>query len=139
MDVVYEHSFSYHFLFTISIANILDRFLCSFLSSKYINKRKYIMNKNNYTPHPIDTKDVALPKELSALAEDIAKNVHEVWSEGRMKDGWTYGEERNDAEKKHPCLVPYEELSEEEKEYDRNTSVETIKLILKLGFKITRD
>ena len=97
------------------------------------------MNKNNYTPHPIETRDVALPQELNALAEDIAKNVHEVWSAGRINDGWTYGEKRNDTEKKHPCLVPYEELSEEEKEYDRNTSVETIKLILKLGFKITRD
>ena len=92
-----------------------------------------------YIPNPIDTVGVALPQELKALAEDIAKNVHEVWSAGRMKDGWTYGEERNDAEKKHPCLVPYEQLSEEEKEYDRNTSVETIKLILKLGFKITKD
>lgn len=97
------------------------------------------MNKNNYTLHPIDTKSVGLPMELQTLAEDIAKNVHEVWASGRMKDGWTYGEERNDAEKKHPCLVPYEELPEEEKEYDRNTSIETIKLILKLGFKITRD
>lgn len=97
------------------------------------------MNKNIYTPHPIDTKDVALPRELSTLAENIANNVHEVWAAGRMKDGWTYGEERNDAEKKHPCLVPYEELSEEEKEYDRNTSIETIKLILKLGFKITKE
>ncbi len=96
------------------------------------------MNKNNYNPQPIETKGVVLPEELAELAEDIAKNVHEVWSEGRMKDGWMYGEERNDAEKKHPCLVPYEELSEEEKEYDRNTSIETIKLILKLGFKITR-
>lgn len=90
-------------------------------------------------PHPIDTKEVVLPKELEALAENIAKNVHEVWSAGRMMDGWTYGEERNDARRQHPCLVPYEELSEEEKEYDRNTSVETIKLILKLGFKITKD
>ena len=97
------------------------------------------MKQNNYTPHPIDTKDVALPKELEALAEDIAKNVHEVWAQTRISQGWTYGEERNDAEKKHPCLVPYEELPEEEKEYDRNTSIETIKLILKLGFKITRD
>ena len=97
------------------------------------------MNKNNYTPHPIDTKGVELPKELTVLAEDIAKNVHEVWSVGRMNDGWTYGEKRNVTEKKHPCLVPYEELSEEEKQYDRNTSIETIKLILKLGFKITRD
>lgn len=96
------------------------------------------MSKNNYTPHPIDTTEVVLPNVLNSLAENIAKNVHEVWSEGRMKDGWMYGEERNDAEKKHPCLVPYEELSEEEKEYDRNTSVETIKLILKMGFKITR-
>ena len=49
------------------------------------------MNKNNYTPQPIDTKDVVLPEELSELAEMIAKNVHEVWSEGRMKEGWTYG------------------------------------------------
>ncbi|MCI7273047.1 RyR domain-containing protein [bacterium] len=86
----------------------------------------------------MNTKDVELPIELNELAEDIAKNVHEVWSQGRMRDGWTYGPERNDAQKKHPCLVAYEELSEAEKAYDRNTSIETIKLILKLGFKITK-
>lgn len=95
--------------------------------------------KNNYIPQPIDTTDVMLPEELNELAEMIAKNVHEVWSAGRMKDGWTYGEERNDAEMKHPCLVPYEELTESEKEYDRNTSIETLKLIVKLGFRIVRE
>lgn len=97
------------------------------------------MNKNDYTPQPIDTKDVVLPEELSELAEMIAKNVHEVWSEGRMKEGWAYGEKRDDAEMKHPCLVPYEELTETEKEYDRNTSQETLKLIMKLGFKIVKE
>lgn len=97
------------------------------------------MNKNNYMPQPIDTNDVVLPEELNALAEDIAKNVHEVWSEGRMKDGWTYGEERNDVKKHHPCLVPYEDLTETEKVYDRNTSQETLKLIMKLGFKIVKE
>ena len=97
------------------------------------------MNKNNYIPQPIDTKGVVLPKELNALAEEIAKNVHEVWSEGRMTDGWTYGEERDDAKKHHPCLVPYENLTEKEKEYDRNTSQETLKLIMKLGFKIVKE
>ena len=96
------------------------------------------MKQNNYTPQPIDTSGIVLPEELNDLAEKIARNVHEVWSAGRMKDGWTYGEERNDALKEHPCLVPYEELSEIEKEYDRNTSQETIKLIMKLGFKITK-
>ncbi|MDD6019954.1 MAG: RyR domain-containing protein [bacterium] len=97
------------------------------------------MNKNNYIPKPIDTTGVALPKELNDLAEEIAKNVHEVWSEGRMKEGWTYGEERDDAKKHHPCLVPYEDLTETEKEYDRNTSQETLKLIMKLGFKIVKE
>ena len=96
------------------------------------------MRNSNYIPQPINTKDVVLQKELIPLAEEIAKNVHDVWSEGRIKDGWKYGEERNDAEKLHPCLVPYEELTEAEKEYDRNTSQETLKLIMKLGFKIVR-
>lgn len=92
-----------------------------------------------YIPNPVDTKSVDLPKNLEPLVEEMSKNVHEVWAATRISQGWTYGKERNDAEKKHPCLVPYEELSEEEKEYDRNTSIETIKLILKLGFKITKD
>lgn len=89
-----------------------------------------------YIPNPVNTKSVDLPKDLEPLVEEMSKNVHEVWAATRLSQGWTYGEKRNDAEMKHPCLVPYEELSEEEKEYDRNTSVETIKLILKLGFKI---
>lgn len=97
------------------------------------------MNQNNYIPQPIDTKGVVLPNELNALAEEIAKNVHEVWAEGRMKEGWTFGEERDDAKKHHPCLVPYEELTDAEKEYDRNTSQETLKLIMKLGFRIVKD
>lgn len=94
------------------------------------------MTKNEYRPQPIDTSDVVLPKEMSELVEEMAKNVHEVWAESRIKQGWTYGAERNDERKTHPCLVPYEELPEEEKTYDRNTAVETLKLIMKLGFSI---
>ena len=96
------------------------------------------MKKQKYTPQPIDTTDVVLPEELNPLLEAMSKNVHEVWAETRIKQGWTYGEKRNDALKHHPCLVAYEDLPEEEKVYDRNTSVETLKLILKLGFKIEK-
>ena len=95
-------------------------------------------NHGDHKPMPVDTSPEELPEELDRLAEMIAKNVHEVWAEGRMKDGWTYGSQRNDTERKHPCLVPYEELSEEEKAYDRNTSQQTLKLIMSLGFKITQ-
>ena len=96
------------------------------------------MGKDNYIPHPIDTKDVVLPEELIPLAEKIKKNVHEVWSKGRMDNGWKYGVERDGGGMLNHCIVPYEELSETEKEFDRNTSQETLKLIMKLGFKIVR-
>ena len=89
-----------------------------------------------YVPKPIDTKDIILPKELLELTEKIAKNVHDVWAEGRIKEGWTYGAEKNSDKKTTPCLLPYEELPESEKEYDRNTAMETLKLIIKLGYKI---
>lgn len=92
----------------------------------------------DYIPQPIDIDDVVLPQELMTLGEQIAKNVHEVWSASRLNEGWTYGEQRDDELKKHPCLVPFEELPEEEKEYDRNTSINTLKLIVKLGFKISK-
>lgn len=95
--------------------------------------------KDVYKSRPIDTDDVKLPIELEQLAEEIAKNVHEVWAQGRIKDGWVYGDERNDVLRTHPCLVPYEQLPEEEKDYDRHTSQETLRLILKLGFKISKD
>ena len=97
------------------------------------------MNKAKYTPQPIDTTDVKLPEELELLVEQMSKNVHEVWAETRIKQGWKYGEQRNDELKTHPSLVPYEELPEEEKVYDYNTSIGTLKLIMKLGFKILKD
>lgn len=97
------------------------------------------MKTKEYIPQPIDTNDIKLPVELEQLVEKMSKNVHEVWSETRIQQGWTYGEQRNDELKTHPCLVPYEELPEEEKEYDRNTSIGTLKLIMKLGFKIEKN
>ena len=96
------------------------------------------MKKKTYTPQPIDTTGVKLPEELELLVEQMSKNVHEVWSQTRIQQGWTYGEQRNDELKTHPCLIPYEELPESEKEYDRNTSIGTLKLIMKLGFRIDK-
>lgn len=96
------------------------------------------MKAETYTPKPIDTTDIELPNELKMLVEQMSENVHEVWAETRVKQGWTYGLERSDKQKTHPCLIPYDKLPEAEKEYDRNTSISTLKLILKLGFKISK-
>lgn len=95
--------------------------------------------KNSYVPQPMDTSDIRLPEELNVLIEQMAKNVHDVWAQSRMEQGWTYGAERNDTLKHHPCLVAYEDLPEVEKAYDRDTALGTLKLIKKLGFKISKE
>ena len=91
-----------------------------------------------YTPQPISTDDIELSPEIIALSEMIAENVHEVWAASRISEGWIYGKGRNDVLKQHPCLIPYKELPEIEKEYDRNTALQTLKLIQKFGFYIQK-
>ena len=91
-----------------------------------------------YTPNPINTDDVELDDVLLELTEKLAENVHEMWALGRINDGWRYGEKRDDAAKTHPCLVPYSQLPDSEREYDRNTAMSTLKLIVKLGYKIEK-
>ena len=91
-----------------------------------------------YQPNPKNVDGIALPPELLALTEQIAENVHEVWAAGRVAEGWTYGPVRDDVRKQTPCLVPYADLPEEEKAYDRNTALQTIKLIVSLGYEIQK-
>lgn len=92
----------------------------------------------SYRPSPIDTSRVALPPDLQELTETLARHTHDLWAEKRMRDGWTYGPQRDDARKEHPGLVPYEQLSESEKDYDRQIAVETIKAVLALGYRLSR-
>lgn len=91
----------------------------------------------DYIPKPLDTSDIVLPNGLVELTESLSKNVHETWAAGRIADGWKYGPVRDENKKEHPCLIPYEQLSEEEKNYDRATALGTIRFIISKGYKIT--
>lgn len=93
---------------------------------------------DKYIPCPMDLKNIKLPDDIVHLTEVIAKNVHEVWAEERIKEGWVYGERQDSVKKTTPCLVPYEDLPDSEKEYDRKTAFETLKLIVKLGYQIKK-
>ena len=95
------------------------------------------MNKT-YIPNPIDTSSIALPEDLCPLLEMLAKNTHENYVKMRIEAGWRYGPQRDDENKTNPTLVPYEDLPEEEKDYDRVTSMEVLKTILALGYQISR-
>ena len=90
----------------------------------------------NYEPKPIDTSEIILPEGITEIVEVLARNTHDVWAVRKMKEGYTY--ESIKGNMTHPSLVPYEELSESQKEYDRNTLLETIRLLIKLGYDIQK-
>jgi hypothetical protein len=90
-----------------------------------------------YVPHPLDTSKIKL-EELGPLLEILARNAHEMWAQKRLAEGWTYGPKRDDANKKHPSLIPYDQLSESEKSYDRALVNETLKSLISLGYRIEK-
>ena len=92
-----------------------------------------------YCPRPINTSNIWLSEDLLALTEEIAENVHDVWAAGRVSEGWTYGQVKDVDKKTTPLLLPYNKLPESEKDYDRSTAVETLKLIVKLGYNISKE
>lgn len=92
----------------------------------------------NYIPEPIDLSDITLDPSLEQDIELISKNIHETWAKQRLLKGWGYGETRDDQEKKHPCMVSYEELPEIEKEMDRATVTQTVKMLIHLGYQIKK-
>lgn len=97
-----------------------------------------LQSVEEYVPHPVNVDKIPLDGNLEELQEAIAENAHDVWAEARIKEGWTYGEKRDDTNKKHPDLVPYTALPDSEKEYDRIMAFNTIKLVKKLGFDIVK-
>lgn len=92
----------------------------------------------NYIPEPVDTSAVTLSHDLRELTERLAANAHDVWARRKLADGWTWGPIVDAAARKHPDLVPYDQLPDDKKEYDRDAAMETIKAILSLGYTIDK-
>lgn len=90
----------------------------------------------SYVPKPIDTSGVTLSPELLELIERLAENIHDNWALQRLGEGWTFGPERSDEGKRHPDLVPYEQLTHGEQEYDRRTVMAALKAVVALGYQI---
>jgi ryanodine receptor 2 len=93
----------------------------------------------SYDPRPLESDGVTIPPTIRALIERLAKNAHDTWARQRLDAGWRWGPQRDDARRLHPCLVPYEQLSEEDKELDRAMVRQVVTTIMQLGFTITED
>lgn len=92
-----------------------------------------------WQPQPIDTSGIEIPEPVRAVRETLSRQAHDIWDAKRLADGWTHGEARDDDRRTHPNLVPYEDLDDRDRSYDRELIDGTIRLLLKLGFRIERD
>lgn len=92
----------------------------------------------SYNPQPINVDDIELDATIEELTEAIAENAHDIWARARMDEGWTFGPVRDDSTKQHPDLVPYAQLPDSEKEYDRLMAMNTLRLVRRLGFDIVK-
>ena len=120
------------------IANIPMQDFLSAWKESHNYMIQILQSVEEYEPHPINVDNIPLDGDLEELQEAIAENAHDVWAVARIKEGWTYGKERDDDNLKHPDLVPYTALPDSEKEYDRIMAFNTIKLVKKLGFDIVK-
>lgn len=123
--------------------NSSDSYPLSQFADAWADSKNYMItikpkDMKQYIPHPIDLSDIKLDSDLNELREAIAENAHEIWAQNRQAEGWTYGPQRNDQLKQTPDMVPYSQLPEGEKEYDREMAIKTIKLLKKLGYDLIR-
>ena len=130
-------------LFDPNSSNASDTFPIEQFKDAWNDSKNYLVtitsdSMKTYTPKPIDLSDVELTEDLNELREAIAENAHEIWAENRQAEGWTYGPQRDDQLKQTPDMVPYSQLPEGEKEYDREMAMKTIKLLKKLGYDLIK-
>ncbi len=130
-------------LFDPNSSNAEDAYPIKQFKDAWNDSKNYLVtitsnSMKTYTPKPIDLSDVELTEDLNDLREAIAENAHEIWAENRQAEGWSYGPQRDDKLKQTPDMVPYSQLPEGEKEYDRAMAMKTIKLLKKLGYDLIK-
>ena len=86
-----------------------------------------------------DLEPVDLSERFDELREAIAENAHDMWALERQSEGWTFGPKRDDSKLETPDMVPYAQLPESEKQYDRLMAEDTLKLLIALGYKIEKN
>ena len=98
-----------------------------------------VIDEAAFVPHPVDTQGITLPSYVESIRDKLAENIHEVWATNKVEAGWSYGELRDDHNMLHPCLTTFDRLPISEKKYDMTLSIQTLKTIIALGYRISVD
>lgn len=70
--------------------------------------------------------------------ERLAIMEHEGWVSEKMSKGWAYGEKKDDFKKLSPYIIPWDELTEDIKEIDRQAVRNIPELLAMVGFELYR-
>lgn len=117
----------------------VDTFITAWESTGGSCTTAFPLSTNVYHPKLIDLKHVQLSSDFDELREAIAENAHDTWAMERQSEGWTYGPHRDDQKLETPDMIPYSQLPESEKQYDRIMAEDTLKLLTALGYKIVKN
>jgi RyR domain len=70
--------------------------------------------------------------------EELARLEHDAWCDALRMEGWRPGPGMDSDSKEHPMLVPWEQLSEEERNKDRDPVRALPTMLAAAGFEILR-
>lgn len=89
------------------------------------------------------TAGILQPAEARAILkrklEMLAEAEHDGWMESRIRNGWTYGEVRNDDQRIHDLIRPYRDLPDRQKEKDRDAVLHYPEIVSLAGFGLARE
>lgn len=87
----------------------------------------------------INEKEDEMDSIEDAMMEKLAEAAHMVWMEGKLRDGWKYGPVTDKEKKIHSCLVPYDQLTEPDRESDRDMVRGIPRILAAAGYKIVKE
>ncbi|MCP9259463.1 Ryanodine receptor 44F [Dirofilaria immitis] len=96
-------------------------------------------NTEPFVPVLVDISNVVLPEFAMEIHEKLAENLHELWAMRKIELGWSYGEVRDQKTRRHPCLTSFQQLPQNEKTYNINLAIDTMKTIEALRYHMILD
>jgi hypothetical protein len=89
--------------------------------------------------HQKSMQEAAVLNSIEDGIEILAEAEHDGWMKKKKANGWNLGTPRNEDKKIHNALIFYKDLSEENKEKDRDAVRNYPKIVKMAGFKIIQN
>jgi hypothetical protein len=97
-----------------------------------------ILRSAGFDVRKFDGRPPVVPEFTGAEVEQMAVLEHGRWNVERLREGWRYGKQRDDARRIHDCLVSWEDLPDDIRQYDREAVRTFPEILARAGLEIVR-